>query len=125
MEVAFLAVVSLVVLSIGVGSNIFAQAPSNLQSTIVPPANTGVLRDPSGTYVFYNITNTQNANNTTTMRYSMNLTSYEMLLHDPYSGFAHEYVQTVGNMVEISSTYSTITVNPGGPAIQASNSTLP
>jgi hypothetical protein len=108
-SVVFLVVGLLGVLVICVASNPFAQTSSketsHLQPTTVPPLDTGVLTDPSGTYLFYNVAYIQNANNTTTMSSSMNLTSYEQLLHDPYSGFCHDKVQIVGTMAMITCTY--------------------
>lgn len=65
-----------------------------LRPSIVPPVNTGILQDPTGTYVFSYLGNGE---------YSMNLSAYEKLLQDPYSGVpnAAGEVQIVGSEVII------------------------
>jgi uncharacterized protein (UPF0333 family) len=111
---AFLVVVSLVLLSIGI-TGIFAQvpAPKSLQSDPilpigkVPPVNTASMSDPSGSYVFYNITYTQ-VGNLTINRYSMNLASYEQLQNDPYSTGPPCEMQVVGNMAMVTCTWESI-----------------
>lgn len=65
-----------------------------LKPSIVPPVNTGILKDPTGTYTFSYLGNGQ---------YSMNLTASEKLLHDPYSGIpnASGEARVLGNSVII------------------------
>jgi hypothetical protein len=107
---AFLVVVSLVLLSVGI-TGIFTQVPASkslqpkpILPLVVPPLNTGYMSDPSGSYVFYNITYTQ-VGNVTINRYSMNLTSYEQLQHDPYSTGPPCDMQVVGNMAMVTCTW--------------------
>jgi hypothetical protein len=70
--------------------------PSNAVSytgpSTVPPVNHWVLSDPSGTY-----TGIYLGNGT----YSMNLTSYQKLLHDPYTVAPQSNVKVEGNTVYI------------------------
>ena len=64
-----------------------------LTPSIVPPVNTGVLKDPTGTYTF-----TYLGNGSFTMNYS----AYEKLLQDPYTGIGSGSDVTVeGNTVII------------------------
>lgn len=90
-----LGAVSLVPLSFGQISG-----PITLQPTIIPPVNEAILKDPSGTYVIYNATSS---------RWSMNLTSYEKLLHDPYSIIPAGLVQIIGNMAFVTTQSSSAT----------------
>ncbi|MGP8125933.1 MAG: hypothetical protein ACLQEQ_08775 [Nitrososphaerales archaeon] len=113
--IIFLDLVLLVILFIVIGSSFFTSTPSREPTNLQP---TSELTDPSGTYVFYNMTYTQNANNTTTLSYLMNLTSYQKIMHDPYTTQLTGEVQVVGNMVVITWTYPNLPVNPGGPSAQ-------
>jgi hypothetical protein len=97
-SIVFLAALSFVILGVAVGSSIFAKAPVGLSYP-----ETGVLTDPSGIYVFYNMTDTQNPNGTITSVFYMNLTSYQQLMHDPYSTHPQGEVQIVGNVVRVTS----------------------
>jgi len=74
-----------------------SQTPNQIQMKprIIPPVHTGILQDPSGTYVFYNVTSTS---------YIMNLTSYEALLHDPYTTNPGGAASVLGDMVLLSTT---------------------
>lgn len=69
----------------------------------VPPVNVGILRDPTGTYQF-----TFLANGT----YSMNLTAYQELLKDPYTGIAAANVKIEGNTVLITPPTSNVVSGP-------------
>ena len=69
-----------------------SKAVSYTGPSTVPPVNHWVLSDPSGTY-----TGIYLGNGT----YSMNLTSYQKLLHDPYTGVPQSNVKVEGNMVYI------------------------
>jgi hypothetical protein len=97
MGAVFLAALSLVILSVA-SLSILAKAPAGQAYP-----ETGVLTDPSGTYVFYNMTETQNPNGTITSIFYMGLTSYQQLLQDPYSTHPHGEVQIVGSVVRITS----------------------
>ncbi len=81
----------------------------------VPPMNVGILRDPSGTYQQIYLGNGT---------YSMNLTAYEKLLNDPYSGISASSVQISGTTVlltvPISNTVSG-TTTPTHPPASAPN----
>lgn len=74
--------------------------PNHLRPAIIPPINTGILQDPSGSYVFYNVTSTS---------YLMNSATYEALLNDKYSTHPTGVVEIVGNMVNVS------TISKPGP----------
>jgi hypothetical protein len=81
-----------------------AQAPPSLTPAELPSANTGILRDPTGTYAFIYLGNSE---------YSINQSAYEKLLGDPYSGISHSGdVQFVGGMVIITVPSSNITNYP-------------
>ena len=56
--------------------------------------------DPSGTYAFYYLGNGQ---------YSMSLSAYDRLLHDPYSKISATNVQVSGNTVIITVPESNVT----------------
>jgi hypothetical protein len=94
--------------------------PSNALSyagpSMVPPVNHWVLRDPTGTY-----TGSYLGNGT----YSMNLTAYEKLLHDPYTGTPQSNVKVEGTTVYIyvppSNTVSGPTHGTIDPPVPASN----
>ncbi len=62
----------------------YSQSSLNVTPASVPPVNTAVLKDPSGTYTFTYLPSGQ---------YMMNLSTYEQLLHDPYS--------SIGNGVQV------------------------
>lgn len=83
-----LSVISLAPLSASMTSGSIQMKPA-----IIPPVNTAILVDPSGTYMFYNVTSTS---------FMMNVASYEALLHDPYSTPPTGTTQIVGNMVNVS-----------------------
>jgi hypothetical protein len=54
-------------------------APRVSEPSIVPPLDTGIIQDPTGTYTIQYIGNGQ---------MSMNRTAYDKLLNDPYSGLS-------------------------------------
>jgi len=118
--IIFLDVVLLVILFIVIGSSFFSSTLSPEPINLHP---TSELGDPSGTYVFYNMTYTQNADNTTTLRYFMNLTSYQKIMQDPYTTQLTGEVQVIGNMVMITSTYPTITINRHSSPVSTLNPT--
>lgn len=69
-----------------------SQAVTYTGPSTVPPVNHWVLSDPSGTY-----TGIYLGNGT----YSMNLTSYHKLLHDPYTVTPQSNVKVEGDTVYI------------------------
>lgn len=71
--------------------------------SIVPPLNTAVLKDPSGTYTFAYLGNRQ---------YETNLTAYEKLLSDPYSGVPATNVQVTGSSVIITTGQTDVVSTP-------------
>src|SRR5579875_3906986 len=98
--------VSLFVLSSAIpvyGAGSTSLVPPVLTPSIVPPVNTGILRDPSGTYVFTYLGNGE---------YSTNLTTYEKLLHDPYSGTSATNIQIIGNSVIMTTPQNNVTSLP-------------
>ena len=81
----------------------------------VPPVNHWVLSDPSGTY-----TGIYLGNGT----YSMNLTSYQKLLHDPYTVAPQSNVKVEGNTVYIFAPPSdTVSAPPHGTIAQIAPAT--
>ena len=81
----------------------------------VPPVNHWVLSDPSGTY-----TGIYLGNGT----YSMNLTSYQKLLHDPYTVAPQSNVKVEGNTVYIFAPPSdTVSAPPHGSIAQIAPAT--
>lgn len=84
-------------------ANQSSNAPPNLTPSIVPPVNTAVLKDPSGTYTFTYLGPNE---------YSINASGYEKLQQDPYSGISASNVQTEGNMVIITTPQSNVVSTP-------------
>lgn len=90
-------------------------APTSPSSSrIIPPLNTTVMQDPSGTYWFTNLNDGQ---------YSTNVATYEQLLQDPFAGISDPQVQIAGDTVlmtttpaESSSSYLTLNGTWGGAA---------
>ena len=72
------------------GANAIASQPLTLTPSVIPPPGTGILTDPSGTYVFTNLGNGV---------WSMNLAAYSMLLKDPHSGVSASKIEVVGSSV--------------------------
>lgn len=118
--IIFLDVVLLVILFIVIGSSFFSSTLSPEPINLHP---TSELGDPSGTYVFYNMTYTQNADNTTTLRYFMNLTSYQKIMQDPLTGQLSGEVQVIGNLAIVTWTHPNLPVNPGGAPVRPWSST--
>ena len=69
-----------------------SQPTPNLTLSTTPPMGTGILKDPTGTYVIHYIGNGQ---------ISMNLTAYERLLADPDSGLSATVAQIAGGTVTL------------------------
>ncbi len=67
--------------------------PGQLEPSIIPPVNTGILKDPSGTYTFYNITGSS---------YFLNISSYESLMLDPFSTHPTGQTTVTRSMIEVS-----------------------
>jgi hypothetical protein len=75
---------------------------TSTRSLPVPKINMAILSDPSGTYTF---------NNTVTGEFVINLTGYQKLLEDPYSGISGN-VSIDGDMVTITVPQSTTVSTP-------------
>lgn len=85
------------------GASPQANGPITPSPSIVPPVNTEILKDPSGTYQFKYLGNGQ---------YSTNMTTYERLQNDPYSGIAAPRIQMNGSTVVMTTPQSNTTSLP-------------
>ena len=77
--------------------------PADTEPSTVPPVNVAILTDPSGTYQFMYLGNGT---------YSMNLTAYEKLLNDPYSGISASSIKIEGNTVLMTVPVSNVVSGP-------------
>lgn len=88
--------VGIIAVAVGILMLFAPVIPTNAVSysgpSTVPPANTGILHNPTGTYVFSYLGNGT---------YSMNATAYQKLLHDPYTVTPTSNVKVEGNTVYI------------------------